>query len=179
MRKALLKISALLLCGLLIYNSLGYFLVLTVMQLAVRHQKWTQLSSIPDQQLTTFVFNNTNPGKRLKILDEREILVDGKLYDVVRKTNDGKQCKYHCIHDVEEETLIAKTRQFHSQTQPFPVQNTARLIFDKIIKAAIFDTNNDIQPENYTTLLSLIFEKRYAVPALQIDIPPPQTKPLF
>jgi hypothetical protein len=174
MRKALLKISSLLLCGLLIYNSLGYFLVLTVIRVAERHQKWAQLSAIPDQQLTPFVFDNANPGERLKILDEGEILVDGKLYDVVRKTTDGKRSKYLCVHDREEETLIAKTREFNSQTQPLPVQNTARLIFDKIIKTGIFDANTNKSFKNYTVIHSLIIEKQYSVPTIQISIPPPQ-----
>jgi len=174
MRKGLLKISSLLLCGLLIYNSLGYFLVLTVMRVAVRHQKWAQLSTIPHHQLTTFVFKNTNSGERLKILDEKEILVDGKLYDVVRKTTNGTHTKYLCVHDHEEETLIAKTRQFNSQSQPLPIQNTARLIFDKIIKTGIFNSNSVTQSESCTVLIQLFIEKKYSNPTLQISIPPPQ-----
>jgi hypothetical protein len=175
MRNAILKISSLLLCGLLIYNSLGYFLTLTVVRVAVRHQKWAQLSAIPVQQLTTFVFDNSNPGKRLKILEEREILVDGRLYDVVRKTDDGRNRTYYCVHDGDEETLIAKTRQFNSQCQPFPVQNTARLIFDKIIKTGIFNKSVDPYTEDYTTFHSFLITNHYSDPAIQINIPPPQS----
>jgi hypothetical protein len=129
---------------------------------------------IPDSQLIAFRFNKSSHGAALKILEEREILVNGKLYDVARKTDDGNSITYFCVYDRDEETLIAKTRQFNSQSQPFPVQNTARLIFDKIIKTCILDTYSEIYAENYTVLSSLLIEKHYSVPTLQISIPPPQ-----
>ena len=174
MQKTLLKISSLLLCGLLIYNSLGYFLVLSVMRLAVRQQKWAQLRTIPDNQLSTFVFATNKPDSRLKIVNDHEIIVDGKLYDIVRKTVDGNQTKYCCKYDREEEALIAKTRLFNSQAQQMPLQNTARLIIDKIIKTGIITEESSAITPISISFYSNYPKNCYSGPEIQILSPPPQ-----
>jgi hypothetical protein len=174
MQKALLKISTLFLCGLLLYNSLGYFMVLSVMRISVRHQKWSQILSIPDHQLTTFSFkkNAANPG--FKHINKREIMVDGKLYDIARKTDDGKTITFYCLHDKKEESLFAKTRQFHSMTQPVPAKNTARLIIEKIIKTAVINSSTDTFNTEYTQLHTFNYFSAYHGPDIAITVPPPQ-----
>jgi len=174
MRKATLKITSCLLCGLLIYNSLGYFMVLTAMRMAVRQQKWAKLSVLPESDLTIFVVHKNHPDSRFRIENKHEIVVDGKLYDVVRTTEEGLQTRYYCIHDNEEETLIYKTRLFNSQAQPMPVQHTTRLMVEKIIKTAI--TNDKSNPITVLTFISFsnYSAGKYSVPDLQISLPPPQ-----
>jgi hypothetical protein len=174
MKETFLKISSVLLCGLLIYNSLGYFVVLSVMRMAVRHQKWAELSSIPENQLSTFIFNKNEKNSRLKIENSREILIDGKLFDVVRITDNGKQLKYSCIYDQKEESLISKTRLFNSKTQQMPVQNTTKHILDKIIKTGIFTNESTLISGNYNSLYSNYPKPIYSGPAIQISLPPPQ-----
>ena len=174
MQKALLKISSILLCGLLIYNSLGYFLVLSVMRLAVRQQKWAQLRTIPDTQLSAFIFVTNKPDARLKIVNDHEIVVDGKLYDIVRKSDDGKMTEYFCVYDHEEETLIAKTRLYNSKAQQMPLQSTARNIIDKIIKTGIITEEPTLLSESSISFYSDYPEISYSGPAIQISPPPPQ-----
>jgi len=174
MQKTILKISSILLCGLLIYNSLGYFLVLSVMRIAVRQQKWAELRTIPDNQLSTFVFVKNKPDTRLKIVNDHEIIVDGKLYDIVRKSDDGKQTKYFCKYDHEEQALIAKTRLFNSKAQQMPLQSTTRQIVDKIIKTAIVTEKSSSISEESISLFSHFPKIYYSGPAIQISTPPPQ-----
>jgi hypothetical protein len=161
-------------CGLLIYNSLGYFFVLSVMRVAVRQQKWAQLRTIPENQLSTFVFSSYKPDSRLKIVNDHEIIVDGKLYDIVRKSDEGKQIKYFCVYDHEEETLIAKTRLFNSKAQKMPLQNTAQTMIEKIIKTGIVTEKSTMTPEISISIHSGYPKIRYSGPAIQISTPPPQ-----
>lgn len=149
-------------------------MVLSVMRLAVRQQKWAQLSVIPEHQLTTFYFTKNEPDSRLKIENSREILVDGKLYDVVRRSDDGKQIKYCCVYDHEEETLISKTRIFNSKAQQMPLQNTARNIIDKIIKTGIFTEKPSLISESSMSFHSNYLKIYYSGPTIQISSPPPQ-----
>ncbi len=174
MQNAALKISSVLLCGLLIYNSLGYFLVLSTMRIAMRHQHWAQLSALPEEQLSTFVFEKNTINSRLKIVNKREILVDGKLYDVVRKTDDDKQIKYFCVHDKEEETLICKTRLFNSKTQQVPAQSTARLIINLIIKTGLISEDSALITESSVLTFSDYTQTIYSIPAILIQSPPPK-----
>ena len=175
MQKAILKISSVLLCGLLIYNSLGYFLTLSTIRMAMRHQHWALLSSLPEEQLSIFVFEKNATDSRLRIMDEREILVDGKLYDVVRKIDNGRQIKYFCVWDREEETLISKTRLFNSQAQQMPVQDKSRQIVEKIIKTGILNANTTFILENYIFPLLIFDIVTYSDPEIQISLPPPQS----
>lgn len=175
MRKVTLKISSLLLCGLLIYNSLGYFLVLTMMRQFVRHQKWTMLSRVPDKDLTTFIFEKNGAESEFKIENDHEISVKGKLYDVVRMTDDGRHIKYFCVWDHSEETLISKTRAFNSQAQQMPVQNTTRQIVEKIIKTGILSEKTALSIKNFNILFSNAIKSRYSGPEIQIALPPPQS----
>ncbi len=174
MQKATFRISALLLCGLLIYNSLGYFIVLSVMRVAVRHQKWVHLSTVADQQLTAFIFDKNKPNPSLKILNSHEIEIDGRLYDVARKTITRETIIYYCSYDAKEEKLIAKTREFNSMNQPVPVKNTTRLILEKIIKTAIPDQKTEDFDINYSFLYTHYLPQVYSGPVLLTLVPPPQ-----
>ncbi len=175
MQRASYKISAILLCGLLIYNSLGYFLVLSVMRMAVRQQKWAELSTIPDQQLTIFVFKNDGSNPRLKKVNKREILVDGKLYDVARKIEKGISITYYCLRDSKEESLIARTRIFNSQQHQLPVNNTARLIAEKIIKTAVVIDKTVCISVSYSNHFFSFKLSPYTGPYSVILVPPPRT----
>ena len=175
MRKNALKLSSILLCGLLIYNSLGHFLALTVMQLAVRQHTWAQLSKVQDENLTTFIIAKNNPGQGLKVRNSHEISVDGKLYDVVRKKDNGKYITYFCIRDQQEETLIATTRQYNSAAQPLPLRNTALLIVEKIIKTATLIEDISSFSEYSDISFSIFPESHYSGPEIPISIPPPES----
>lgn len=174
MVKSMLKIQALLLCGLLIYNSLGYFWVFSAMQVSIRQQKWAMLASIPKHELTTFSFDKSTSGKGFSVVNEHEIIVDGKLYDVVNKSVNGNKVKYSCARDLKEEKLIAKTRLFNSREHQSPTKNTTRLIIEKVIKTAILNQEAfsvEMKPTFFNTGSIL---SKYAVPVLSIPLPPPQ-----
>ena len=146
------------------------------MRVAVRQQKWAELRTIPDNQLSAFVFATNKPDARLKIVNDHEILVDGKLYDIVRKTDDGKQTKYFCRYDHEEEALIAKTRLFNSKAQQMPLQTTARHIVNKIIKSGIVSNETALVPESSIKFYSFYLNICYTGPVIQI-LPPPPNNP--
>jgi hypothetical protein len=175
MQNATFKILSIFLCGLLIYNSLGYFIVFSVTRLAIRQQTWTQIVNISDKQLTTYVFNKNGPDSRLKIINNHEIIVDGKLYDVARKVNSGSSIIYHCVRDAKEQSLIAKTRLINSESQTMPVKNTARLIIEKIITIALIN-NTKLFIEHTICKYSLVKETTsYTGPEISILHPPPKS----
>jgi len=138
------------------------------MRIAVRQQKWAHLKTIPENQLSTFIFASDKPDSRLKVLNEHEIIVDGKLYDVVRKSDDGKRTKYLCKYDHKEEALIEKTRLFNSRAQQMPIQNTTRLIAEKIIKSGIIRHDDSLKSVILKTVYSDYHNIKYSVPELQL-----------
>ena len=153
---------------------MGYFMVLSVMRISVRQQKWAQISTLPDHQLSTFKFKKNQISPKLKHVNKREILVDGKLFDIARKIDDGNSITYYCVRDAKEEKLIAKTRQFNTMAQPVPAKNTARLIIEKIIKTAVFNSESETFDQEYTQLSTYDRVSLYTSPCIGIKIPPPQ-----
>jgi hypothetical protein len=175
MQKMLGKISVVLFCGLLIYNSLGYYLVLSAIKMAVRHQKWTQLSTIPESRLTHFTSLKSIKNSEIKQLNKHEVQVDGKLYDIVRIRDNGKTVTYSCLRDFKEESLISKTRLFNSKAQQMPFQNTARLIIEKIIKSCIVSDETIFNSESYPEYPINPIQASYSGPEINISPPPPKS----
>lgn len=132
---------SLLLCGLLIYNSLGHFFVLNAMKLSVRKYKWAQLHQLPESQLEKFIFDKKSSNKGYRIINKREIEVKGNLYDVVSRIETDSHMIFNCVHDKKEQSLIAKIRNHTSRTNQ-PINASARLLWDSIIKIAIFNSTS-------------------------------------
>jgi hypothetical protein len=150
-------------------------MVLSVMRIAFRQQKWAQLSTIPDQELITFIFDKYHPGPGFGVVNKREILVNGRIYDVVRKADNGKTITYRCVYDHKEQSLITKTRLLNSKAQQLPLKNTARLIVEKIIKTAIVDSKSEWISESRCIPLFYFDLICYSGPPIQILLPPPQS----
>jgi hypothetical protein len=160
------------LCALLIYNSLGYFLVFTVIRGFIQHKNWEKIETVHEDQLSTFTLNKNSSS--LEVINAHEIKVNGKLYDVARSIDYGFTVTYYCVKDNEEQSFLAKTREFNSDAQPVPVKNTAKLIIEKIIKTAFFEnTDETLFPENEQSIIHFSGVD-YSCPALSILIPPPQ-----
>jgi len=175
MRKTSVKILSVFLCGLLIYNSLGYLVVFSVMRMAIRHQMWSQLSTLSDDKMTTFSFNKNNPESRLKIINRHEIRVDGKLYDIVRKSENGNHIKFVCINDEKEEQLIAKLKIVDSRDQSSPLRTVTSEIVEKIIKSG-YSVEDSGQKEIGCMITSKNFrEIHYKVPDMSLFLPPPKS----
>ena len=163
MQKVCLKTGSVLLCGLLIYNSLGHFIVLNIMHQALRQQMWSGLGNMQGKDLTTFTFTGSTSGK-LIVVNKHEI----------KKTVSKKQTTYVCINDRQEEKLIAKIKQHNRQAHQLPQDKLARIIIDNIIKSAIAgqqDFTTDlcisVQYEPFETI-------KYPVPGIQHILPPPE-----
>jgi hypothetical protein len=175
MRKSLLKISSVLICGLLVYNSLGYFWVLSVTRIAARELKQARLSALPDSELTVFEFPVSGPNANFHRMNESEIRISNRLFDVVRTRVHGNSVSYYCYADKSEESLIAKTRLINAHSQPGPTQQKAKLIFEKIIKMCTL-----AQPQRVPVLTAaLIHEElpsyKLITPVLPVFLPPPRT----
>ena len=143
--------------------------------MAVRHQKWAQLSTIPESRLTHFTSLKSIKNLEIKQLNKHEVQVDGKLYDIVRIRDNGKTVTYSCLRDFKEESLISKTRLFNSKAQQMPFQNTARLIIEKIIKSCIVSDETIFNSESYPEYPINPIQASYSGPEIIISPPPPKS----
>ena len=143
------------------------------MHQALRQQMWSGLGNMQNKDLTTFTFIGNSSGK-LIVVNKHEIIVDGRLYDVVKKTVSKKQTTYVCINDRQEEKLLAKIKQHNRQAHQLPQDKLARIIIDNIIKSAIADKQDETTDLCSSVEYSPFETINYPVPGLQRNLPPPE-----
>lgn len=72
---------------------------------SIRQEMRQQLSHRPDDQLTLLVLTHEE-FKRVKV-DDHEVKVDGKMYDIARMVLKNDTIKIYALHDQAEDNLIA------------------------------------------------------------------------
>ena len=145
-KKILKKSISILLAFLILYNSLGYFIVFKSMQLAVRNEiKANIKNSIPEEDL--FLIKLTNDemksGKSgFRKINDSEFFFFGKLYDIVKVKKNADTNYFYCINDAKEEQLYAALgSHVERQTdQSSPVNQKTSNLLKHVVKEAICNT---------------------------------------
>ena len=175
MMRTLRNIIALLLCGILLYNTMGYMVVFSSMQMLLRQQTFAKLSTVPDTALTVFTILKTDKVLVLKGRRMPEIKVDGKMYDIVRQKDNGKSITYFCLRDRKEEQLILKAGLAGDRSKRnSPLSKTSSLILDQIIKTALLTEKKSFKEY---PIIELLFDAKchiYSGPILAVPAHPPQ-----
>jgi hypothetical protein len=175
MNRKLKAISALILCGLFLYNSMGYMVVSSVNRMILRKQVSINLWSIPDYKLTTITVPKNNQSDFFNKSIQPEIKVDGQMYDVVRYKDNGKSITYICVRDQKEERMIKKSILLTDQSKNSnPGSKASMLILDQIIKSALLSEKLDLKILSTTILFSDNSGFLYSNPILPVAAPPPQ-----
>lgn len=175
MRQKLQTICALLLCGIFLYNTMGYMVVYSSIRMILRQQTFAKLSNLPDTALTAFTISNTKHALLLKGSSMPEIKIDGKMFDIVRQKDNGDSTTYFCLRDNKEEQLILKANLITGQTKSGnPFSRTTRLMLDQIIKTALLSENQGLKDSLPVEYLFGGENHYYARPMLPVPAPPPQ-----
>lgn len=176
--KAIRSGIALMLCGLFIYNSMGYMLVYSAMLSMRKQQAFAEIARLKKQPLIAFTFAKTDKSKLESKKNRLEIKHNGCMYDVVRTQVSGDNITYYCIRDTKEEHLLDQLNLLSkSNGDNNPLQKSASLIIDQVIKTALMNT--PFQFSHYSTIFryhSKIIPTYYS-PDMAIPAPPPQSLP--
>ncbi len=86
-------------------NSAGFYLYYFVQMRQIRLEMKAKLRSLPPDQLEALVLSLTDFN--CARVEEHEIRVDGRMYDIARTIMDGDSVRVFCIHDEKEDNLLA------------------------------------------------------------------------
>ncbi len=164
--------------ALLTYQFVGFFTFVEIEHFLIRKQiKKAIKLSVPENQLIDFHFT-VKESKKLLWLKPHEFELNGRLYDVVRKSKTHGIWHFHCIDDIQETVLFKKLdfatadNLVHSSDQ-HPVHGWLKLMNEpmELLQAfqfslACFDKNNSQVQQSY---LNLYLARAHSVPA-----PPPE-----
>jgi hypothetical protein len=99
------KVKAILLLAILVINASGFY-VYYVVQLQMIHVEMRRaLQQKPDKELEVLVLTREEFAEAR--VEEHEVKVDGKMYDIARTKPDGDKIKIFCLHDAKEDDLLA------------------------------------------------------------------------
>ncbi len=144
-------------------------------QFAIQSAMEERIAGNDDEQLETLVLS-LQDYENAKI-DEHEIRIDGKMYDVAFIELHGESVIVHCIHDTEEENLFAELEKFIEKQHHNSSATRNSLAFQFIQLLTI----SFLQVENEQLLISVSYQSfthRFTSPLLShpltIEPPPPK-----
>ena len=118
-------------------------MVFKMMQYSIRQEMKSYISKnnyekeletvvIPDIQIASL-------SSEFKYLNEKEFTYKGKLYDIVKTKDDGRNKIFYCINDTNEERLFAVLSEHikRNTDQTAPFKNKTEQIIINIIKEAL------------------------------------------
>jgi hypothetical protein len=164
--------------ALLTYQFVGFFTFVEIEHFLIRKQiKKAIKLSVPENQLIDFHFT-LKESKKLKWLKPHEFELNGRLYDVVRKTKSRGIWYFHCIDDIQETKLFKKLNSavavnLVSSSEQHPVHGWLKLMNEPMeplqafqLTFDVFDKNNSQVQKSYLNL--------YLTRAYSVSTPPPE-----
>jgi len=128
---------AVLLIGFIIYNSIGYVLVVPFWQIIHRQNTYASLATVDRNKLVEIIVV-TNDASIIYKNGKRELFHDGMMYDIVLSRESGNRTYLLCLPDLKENRMLSMTEKMHKKhpgaqdSSPF-----SRIIIEKIIKSAV------------------------------------------
>jgi hypothetical protein len=159
------KIFSILFLSALLLQVAGSYVYFIARLAGIRSEMREQLKYKPDEELTVFTLT---PDEFLKIkVDDQEVKVDGKMYDIARIEKKGDKLVVYALHDEAEDNLLAFLSEMASRTskdkKPVPSQLvkliTLQFVFSEInlpVRTNYFTFHNSIYTEHESNFVQLI-----------------------
>ncbi len=102
---SLRKLFSILLISLLLLNFAGLLLYFPLQLFRIHLQMKMALKNLPDEKLEVFSFSR-NDFNKAKV-DDDEIKINGKMFDIARRKVQGDTIIIYALHDKAEDNLLA------------------------------------------------------------------------
>jgi hypothetical protein len=91
---------------LFLYNTAGYYLAFHFIDYTIKKEIAERILSASSEDLSRVTVEHDKSCDLIWYEEEKEFMMHGKMYDVVRSASDGTVVTYFCINDEKEEQLI-------------------------------------------------------------------------
>jgi hypothetical protein len=139
------RASSILFLTLLLSNGMGFYFFYGLHLYNIKTQMKESLKSIPEDQLEILELSELQYEE--SIVEDGEIKVKGRMYDVARISRMNGMVKIYCLHDEKEDNLIA--------------------LLDELVAKPIKNQNSI--PSEIFEFLSLVFIDTSASPDFSVD----------
>jgi hypothetical protein len=165
------KSSAIIFLVLLLANGLGFYVHYVLELWQIKKEMREILRTLPDETLE--VLTLTVEQYQDALVEDWEIKVDGKMYDVARVSREDGVIKVFCLHDAKEDNLFLLLGEIVAK----PLHNNHKIpliavaYFSLIFIAAT--TFTLMVPVEYTNRLTF-YQFSATTSYLEISLPPPR-----
>jgi hypothetical protein len=163
---------AMVLLAILAINSAGFYVYYIVALQKIHAEAKAQLKYLPEESLQ--LLKLTAEEFKAALVDDHEVKVNGKMYDIARVTEQSGYVFVYCIHDEAEDNLVAFIEKVLTvplkgkSSIPTTVSHFLSLIFVLPMHSVSFSHGStSAQP-------ATAYSFSNSTQALQIQVPPPR-----
>lgn len=176
MKRMLFSFVSIILAGLFLYNSMGYYFVNQAKRMIHKQNIINTLSGIPDHLLHSISLQKSDKLAADIYRIGAEITLKGEKYDIKKAVDHGSYVTIVCLKDTEEDAIIAKAALVNRKLQHDSSDSkTASLILKNIIKSALLEEDSDI----HSPISFCILESNSIIPILNPSLPVPALPPRY
>jgi hypothetical protein len=175
------KLLSILFLFIFLFNLAGYYIVFTIMQQTARKEMKAFIKKNPPlDKLERLVISDEkmNSPEIFKYKDDnKEIIYNGKLYDIVCATKDGSNTIFYCINDKNEEQLFAGLNDHIKQNfeQNGPLKKRSIQLIKNIIKEVLPVYRLGFMIPNATEFIYPTLKFLLSTKFILVISPPPKT----
>lgn len=174
MLQRLKYVISLILTGLILFNAMGYYLLVPAMHLIHQQRVFSNVRYDNEKKVLKITINKSGKNQSAKRL-AKEIMLNGKYYDVIQVADNGYSLTYSCIPDYSDDRLLKTYADSSEDTKSaLPVKKDTSEVLGGIIKTALVEENICLAAHSFAISLQSDILLSYSAPYLSTPCQPPQ-----
>ncbi len=165
------RVLGIILLNLLLLQAVGCYVYFIARLTAIRSEMREQLKYLPGNQLTLLTFT---PEEYLHAkVDDHEVKVDGKMYDIARMTTTKNQVLIYAVHDEAEDNLLSFLDEILKRSSNDKKPVPSQLV--QLLTLIFIPTENQLPVNSSVALVHATeYTKSFLAFDRMIDSPPPR-----
>lgn len=159
----------------IVFNAGGYFFIYHQLENHFKLIAFNKINEyIPLERLEKIVLDNKFAISNLEIIDDREILLKGKMYDIYKVDIEENNIVLYCINDENEDTIHHAFYEYLIEQSDDENEKAIVNILKILITIALIpnqNLHNPIQTQNKISISYLFSLQRIEI---EIPFPPPR-----
>ena len=172
------KIAALFLLAIFLFNTMGYFIAFKAMQYQIKSTIISEINLGIKTESETIVTINKNDLSEIDWKESgREMVYNGKRFDIVKSKEDINSITYYCINDKQEETLFSNLDEhinMHISTDKSTTSHSSKNLVNDVVKIFFTSQHQFTFTTQATSVCFLPFRVDYTSESIKTNSPPPQ-----
>ncbi len=168
------KILSAIIILLVLFNTFGFELIFSIALSECKNEAISVIKSLEEENNLKVLHISKKNIKNVIRLNDKEIQINGELFDVFKEEEIGSEVVFYCYHDEKEQRLINDFHRSEKKEQSTTKENEARFVLKNLVKNYINPEDIIINESNELEKIIIFSVPFYNSPELNIIPHPPQ-----